>query len=392
VTIDFTSLSSVASLCDACSIIGCAYLAVETITVLYFPKPSCSVASPCEPVSVLKPLHGAEPDLSTRLSAFCTQAYAGDVQIVCGVRDDRDLAAQDVTRLMNVPLDEIELVVDARECGSNRKVSNLVNILRTAQHEILILSDSDIEVPCDYLARVVSELAHKEVGAVTCLYHGVAAAGAWSKQSALAINCHLLPNIVLAVRLGLAQPCFGATIALRRSMLRRIGGFERFADHLADDYAIGAAVRSAGYEVAIPAFSVGHLCNVDSLRALLAQELRAARTIKSINPLGYAGTLITHPFPFALIGFLLGASDAWLIAAAALALRVLLTSAIERVFYLPPQPYFLLPFRDLLSFFVFLLSFCGSRVNWRGLGYRVTAKGDLIADASELPARDSRPV
>ena len=118
-----------------------------------------------------------------------------------------------------------------------------------------------------------------------------AAKDVWTRLSALAINSQFLPQAITAVSLGLAKPCCGATIALRRSMLDRIGGFGALADVLADDHAIGVAVRSAGYEVVTAPFLVGHRCFEDSLRQLLRHQIRVARTIKSIDPIAYAGTI-----------------------------------------------------------------------------------------------------
>jgi len=144
--------------------------------------------------------------------------------------------------------------------GTNLKVSNLINMMPTALHPCIVLADSDIAVPPDYLLRIAAALDAPGIGAVTCLYHGVAGAGLWSKLSALAIDGHFLPNVLVGLRSGLAKPCFGSTIALRRSHLEDVGGFAAFADCLADDYAIGAALREKGLEIAVPRFLVGHSC------------------------------------------------------------------------------------------------------------------------------------
>lgn len=248
-----------------------------------------------------------------------------------------------------------------------------------------MIADSDMEVGPDYLANVVAELQRPGVGAVSCLYHGVSEAGIWSRHAALAINGHFLPSAVLALSLRLARPCFGSTIALRRGTLARIGGFEAFADCLADDYMIGAAVRSAGYAIAIPSFSIGHRCFEDSLRTLLAHELRAARTIRSLHPFGYCGAIITHPFPLALIGALCSNGNALLLAAISFACRGLLCRCVEYRFELPRQPYWLMPFRDLLSFAVFVSSFFGATVTWRGVSYHVSTGGRLAPERNSVP-------
>ncbi len=206
------------------------------------------------PVSILKPLYGDEPGLLENLATFCVQDYPAPFQIVCGVHDPDDTAVVTVERLRALyPGVDIKLVADARRHGSNAKVSNLINMLPSARHDLLVLSDSDIAVPPDYLRRVADALAQPGVGAVTCLYTGKPLGGLAAQLSAMGIDYHFLPNVVTGVSLGLAKPCFGSTIALDRVVLDQIGGLQSFASVLADDYEIGRAVRAKGLRVAIPA-------------------------------------------------------------------------------------------------------------------------------------------
>jgi ceramide glucosyltransferase len=376
-----------ASLCVAAAALGCIYLLTSCVALSTFAARRGATAYTPVPVTILKPLRGAEPCLSRRLSSFCRQAYSAPVQVICGVQDRADPAVA-IARLLAASPDAppFDLVIDGRAHGSNPKISNLINMLPAAQHDVLVMADSDMEVGPDYLARIVAELQQPGVGAVTCLYHGVPLSGRWSRHAALGINTHFLPNVVTALTLRLARPCFGSTIAISRSMLARIGGLATFADHLADDYEIGQAVRTAGHAVATPPFTVGHACFHERFRGLVAHELRAARTVRSIAPLGYAGAILTHPFALALIGTGLGGHHALFVAAVALACRAALCAWVERAFGLPPQPYWQIPSRDLLSFGVYIWSFFGMRVQWRGLRYRVAADGSLLSDRWEAQA------
>jgi ceramide glucosyltransferase len=247
-----------------------------------------------------------------------------------------------------------------------------------ARFETLVMCDSDVEVGPGYLAEVVATLEQPNVGAATFLYHGIAAEGVPSRLAALAINTHFLPQVVLALSLHLAQPCLGPTIAMRRQTLNEIGGLRAFADVLAEDYAIGKAVRDAGLKVAFASGSIGHVRFASGIWAMVSRELRVARTIKVIDPIGYAGTAILHPFAFALLGALLGASGAGTIMASALACRMLLCLAAQRAFRLAPQPYWLIPLYDLAAFAIYLASFAGSRVTWRRYKYRVASDGTLV--------------
>jgi ceramide glucosyltransferase len=300
------------------------------------------------------------------------------------VQDPDDPAVAVVRKVQAAcPAAAIDLKIDARLHGTNRKISNVVNMVTLARHPVIVLADSDIEVGSDYLAAVVGELQRPDVGLVTCLYHSLAGKKIAPQLARLAVDTHFLPNVVTAIRLGLASPCFGSTIALRLETLDRIGGFQAFADCLADDNAIGDAVAAAGEKIAMPSFTVGHACRQQTLREVLSDDLRWARTIRSIDPLGHFGALVvTHPLPFALIGAMFGAADGPLMIPIALICRLALCLCVERAFGIPRHPYWLIGLRDLLSFGVHVASFCGNAVAWRGYRYRVLDDGRLVEDSS----------
>src|SRR5262249_2150695 len=158
--------------------------------------------------------------------------------------------------------------------------------------------------------EIVATLDQPNVGAATFLYHGVAVDSVPARIAALAINTQFLPQVVTALRLRLAQPCLGPTIAIRRRVLDEIGGPHPLTDVLAEDHAIGKAVRDAGHVVAFATGSIGHVCFDSEVWTMLARQVRVARTIKVVDPIGYAGTVIAHPVTLALVGALLGASGA----------------------------------------------------------------------------------
>ncbi len=331
-------------------------------------------------VSILKPLHHEPHGLAQALETFCAQDYPGDIQLVFGVQDPDDPAAAIVRALAERhPAMDIQLIVDPRQHGHNRKVSNLINITAAARHDILIQSDADIHVSSDYVGRVVAALGQPGVGAVSCLYVGDGSVGLWSHLNAMTINYQFLPNAILGKTIGMADPCFGSTIALTRETLTRIGGFESVADLLADDYEIGRAVRGLGLAISIPPMLVVHDCTEPSLGALVEHEIRWARTVRIIDPAGYAGSLITNPLPLALIaGALLGLN--WpvvVLILAILGVRIALKLRIDAATGANAGPWRLIPLRDVLSFGVFLASFFGATVGWQGRRYRGGRDGAL---------------
>jgi ceramide glucosyltransferase len=393
------ALPFVAEICLSGAVIGCCYSVAAGIMTLAHARRTRRRTAPATepPVTILKPLCGAEPELFERLTAFCTQDYAGPVQIVFGVQAASDPAIAVVRRLQccfaHVP---IALQIDEREHGSNRKVSNLINMLPLAHHGILVFSDSDIVVGPDYLSDVVASLEGPTVGLVTCLYHGDAAESVASRIAALAINTWLLPQTVTALGLRAAHPCFGVTIAMRREMLDRIGGLHPFASVLADDYAIGAAVRQTGLELAVSRSLVGHVCPDCGAAATLSRLLRVARTIKLIEPVGYVGTILANPLALAFLALLLQARGAGAVVVFAVASRMILAICVQYAFGLPRQTYWLLPLHDLVAFAMYVVSFGGKTVTWRGYRYRVARDGTMIAEDAAtgppppyVPERDS---
>jgi ceramide glucosyltransferase len=197
----------------------------------------------------------------------------------------------------------------------------------------------------------------------------------------MAADDHFLPNALLGLALRLARPCVGATIALTRETLIRIGGFEAVANQLADDYAIGTAVREAGLRVVLPPMLVAHAFEEKSLSEVVRRELRWARTIFTVDPVGHVMSGFTHALPLALVGATLRGFDAVGLAAilSALACRLFLKYRLTREFDLPNPNYALLVARDVLSFAVYLGSFWSTRVSWRGQDFSVARDGTLLA-------------
>jgi ceramide glucosyltransferase len=380
---DDTLLLWLQNMCVAGAVLGCAYTLLAAFLVARFKHLIGRRAAVAEPVTLLKPLCGDEPGLTARLESFLAQDYAAPVQVVLGVQDRADPAIAAVEALREAhPQANIALEVNGRNHGSNRKVSNLANMAVRIRHGIVVLSDSDIDVGPGYLGGVIATLQQPGVGAVTCLYHGVVGApGLWPRMAALAINTQFLPNAVVAISLGLAKPCFGATIALRAETLKRLGGFPALADTLADDYALGEAVRAGGQEVAVAPGVVGHACFHASARELFLHQVRSARTIRTIDPVGYIGSIVTNPLPFALAALATGATGGVAALAAAIACRLLLCRGIEHSFGLSRQDYWLLPARDLFDFAVYTASFFAGKVSWKGYRYRVNQDGNLIEDS-----------
>jgi ceramide glucosyltransferase len=362
-----------------------AYLVGTAVAVMRFMRRPLPTPPERPAVSVMKPLHGAEPGLYENLRSFAEQEYPA-IQTVLGVNDPAASALPAARALISdLPCRDITLVVDKRANGSNRKVANLENMFEAARHDFLVLADSDMRVGRDYLAAVTAPLHDPGTGAVTCLYKGVSTGGKWSELGALHINFGFLPSALVAESLGLGGGCFGATVALRREPLQRIGGFTRLRDELADHPPIGAETRALGLAVVLSPYIVEARVHEPSFASLWRHELRWARTVRAVTPFGFAGSVLAHPTAIAALvaaatGFGLTASIFLVISCA---LRWATARATAHALGLPPAKPWLLPMRDALSFAVFVASFCGRTVFWRDQIFHVEASGRMTVDGDE---------
>ncbi len=320
-------------------------------------------------ITILKPLHGDEPLLEEALASFCSQSYP-NFQIVFGLHDAADPALHVIRRLCaRFPAVDIDVVIDPAQHGVNRKISNLINMYPRAKHDVIVMADSDIHAPADYLRQLASGLSQAGVGLVTTLYAGLGASGTLAARlGATQINHSFLPGALLARALG-REDCLGATMALRRETLESIGGLHALVHHLADDAVLGRLVTGGGGRVALAATLPATTVPEMRVGELFAHELRWGRTIQSLAPVGFAMSSLQYPLFWAALaagmsGFQPWATalfvGAWLARAAAMIgidACLGLTTAV---------PIWLLPLRDLLSVAVILASYGGREVAWRG--------------------------
>ena len=364
----------------ALSLAGALYTLLAASVIGRFAAASVPQGGELPPVTLLKPLHFDSTGLEEDLDTFLAQDYPAPIQIVFGVQHAADPAIAIVNHLKaRHPGIDIDLVIDPRRYGSNAKVCNLINMMEHAKHGVLVLSDSDIAVPRDYLRRVVGALHQPGVGAVTCPYTGRAGASAWSTLAAMGTNYEFLPNMVFGTWWGIADACLGSTIAVKRATLDMTGGFEAFSNYLADDYEMGRAIRHRGLRVSLLPLAVTHRCTEETLTDLFHHELRWSRTVRILRPVSHLGTLVTFPLPVALLALALlgGGAGGWAALAAALIARFVLRSRVEKAFGAASGPAWLLPIRDTLSLAVFFASFFGQKVAWRGSRLKVEPSGAM---------------
>jgi len=337
------------------------------------------------PVSILKPLKGEDPEMYESFRSHCQQKY-GAYEIIFGVSEENDPAVASVLRLQaEFPERAIRLVFCEKNLGSNTKVSNLAQMLPHAKYEHLLVNDSDIRVDADYLQNMMSPLNDPAVGLVTCLYRAKAGRGLGSRIESLSISTDFAAGVLAAQQLEGIGFGLGSTLAFRRSDLAAIGGFEAIADFLADDYELGHRIAALGRTVTLSdAIVETHLPSYDA-GEFWRHQLRWARTIRDSRPWGYLGLVFTFGIPWALAALIFsrGAAWAWALLAATLLMRgaaaIFVATFCLRDSEVVPWLW-LLPIRDCFALLIWLASFSGRTILWRGESF-VLKNGKLTRTA-----------
>ena len=340
------------------------------------------------PVSLLKPLKGTDPDIYESFRSHCLQDYL-EYEIIFGVNDPDDPAVASVQKLQReFPERRIQLVVSPNKLGANVKVSNLEHMLQAARYEHLLVNDSDIVVERDYLRRVIAPLADQNVGMVTCLYRGVAASTLGSQLESLGISTDFCPGVLVARQLeGGLRFGLGSTLAFRRTDLERIGGFRSIVDFLADDYELGRRIANLGWQVLLSDVVVETHLPAYDLRGFLAHQLRWARGVRDSRTGGYIGLATTYGLMWALLTLIASqtAPWSWAVLTVTVLLRLAMALAVGKSVLADRhllRHLWLLPVRDLVAVVVWIASFAGHTVTWRGDRFELK-KGRLTRIASK---------
>jgi len=334
------------------------------------------------PLTVLKPVRGADGDTYENLKSFVLQDYP-EYQVIFGIADPADPAVKVVESLIaEYPGLDLKLVIGGGRDCPNRKVGNLTGMYPHAKYGILVISDSDMRVGPGYLMAVAKGFSDQGVGLVTCPYRGAHPEDIGSALEALTIDTDFLPSVAVAERLEGLSFALGATMAVRREAIESIGGLDALGDFLADDYQLGNLVGSAGYKLKLSGYILDSVGRSESVGGFLAHQLRWGRTYRVCRPKGYFLSVLTKGTAFSV--FFLAASGfstaGWGVVAANLAVRFGLALFTEVRYVRGPgvlKFFWLLPVKDLLGFAIWLLSFTGSRVRWQDKCYIVGNDGRM---------------
>lgn len=342
------------------------------------------------PVTILKPIYGLDPELEENLRSFCRQDYP-DYQVIFGLQDKNDAAIPIVEKIINEMNGmDVSYVINPELHGTNHKISNLINIYPKAKHDYLLIADSDMRVPADYLTSVMTPFADRNTGAVTCLYSGSAKGKMVSSLNAMFINEWFLPSVLISNFLQPVKYCLGATMIVRRDILEKIGGLKALSNYLADDYMLGKLITGLGYKIFLSRFIVENVVEETSVKNLYTHELRWARTLKRVEPIGYMLTFLTDTFVMSLLmAFALyNMTDNLLwsvlpVLSVFTGRTVLHTRAAMITGSKNAGSIWMIPLRDILSFCIRMVSFTGNSIQWRNNSFCVDAAGVIHTEQKQ---------
>jgi ceramide glucosyltransferase len=341
------------------------------------------------PVSLLKPVHGAETGLEAHLATFFEQDYPKYEILFCARQLD-DLGLETARRVAaRYPHVPVQFLASGEPNIPNAKILSLECMAQRSQYGFLIISDSDVRVQCDYIRDVVAPFEDTRVGVVTCLYRGDAAQGGfWSRVEAAAMSVEMTAGVLVAEMLEGMKFALGPTMAIRRTCLEEIGGFLPMGDYCADDFLLGNRVAALGHTVVLSDHVIDHVILHESFWPSMQHQARWMKSTRFSRPKGHLGTALTFSVPFGVLTAIAACAlhkpaDALAALAWSIGSRMLLAAAVSRTVLREKSPWqsvLLYPVRDFLAIFFWIASYGSRRILWRNETY-VLQKGGRMRHA-----------
>ena len=338
------------------------------------------------PVTIFKPIHGAEEHLASNLESFLKQDYP-EYEVIFGVRDLQNPAARVAEEVRaRYPQVPTKTILSGHPLWPNAKVFSLAKMIAASSRSYFIISDSDVRVAPDFLHNTIPPLLDPEVGLVTCMYRGIPASDFWSWLEALGLSVEMSSGVMVADMMEGMRFALGPAMAVRRDAIDAIGGISAVADYYSDDFELGNRIWAQGYEVVLSHHIVRNVLTSRPPLRTMGDQLRWMKSTRYSRPAGHAGTGLTYSVPFGILGLIAGAAlGNWQLGVGLFALawvnRMIQSIAVGWGVARDPRAIWLCwlyPVRDFFGFVAWLLSYTSREFYWRGETYRFS-KGGTIA-------------
>ena len=350
-------------------------------------KAYASLPAKMPPVSVLKPVHGNEARMKENIESFFRQDYA-EYEILFAA-DEPDDPALPVIREIAARYPHIpsRILITGQPPWPNAPNYCFHRLTEIAAHDILVTSDSDVEVAPNYLRDVVTPLLDPKVGAVTCIFRGKSAGGICAALDAIGMSVEFTAGVLIANLLEGMKFGLGPTIALRKDSIGKIGGYEACREYLSNDFVVGNFIYKAGFKVVLSSHVVDHISPPMTLRQMWERQLRWAMGTRYSRPRGHLGTGLTFAVPYGILGLVAGALLGYPWLGIGLFIASVLNRMIECWFVGWTASHdrvargwvLLYPLRDLHGFIIWCASYLSKRSLWRDNNYVLLKGGRLVA-------------
>ena len=334
------------------------------------------------PITMLKPIYGLERNLERNLRSAFAQDYP-DYQVVLSVQRLDDPALPLLRSLeREYGPGRATVVAVQSEPVVNGKVQNLQNGLSAARHELIVISDSDVFTPPDYLRRIAAPFRDEKLGYVCTLYKAVDARSWYEQLELLTYNAEFIPSTVFAYMTGASGLCLGASVALHRKTLEAIGGLESLADYLVEDYELGRRILERGQRMVLLPYFVDLTVDLDSAKSWWRHQIYWDQNTRAARPMGFAASVLTRAVPFALLysGIRLFDPLGLSVFAAALMLRLATAACTAAMFRdkATLRALWLLPLRDIAGLLFWVLALGKRKFVWRGHEFELSSGGRIV--------------
>ena len=344
------------------------------------------------PVSNLKPIRGLDPEAYENFASFCRQDYPDYEVLFCVGKKDDPVVPVLEKLARDFPQRHIRILFGNHSRASNDKAAKLARLVSEAQHETLVISDSDVRARPDYLRTLVAPLADPKVGAVTCFYVPVEVKTLRESLQTMGMNSDFYAGVLVARQLDGMKFALGPTIATTRTRLAGFGGYQAIENRPADDVFVGRLIAQQGYEVVLVPYAIQTVPDFHSMPELLHKRLRWFVVMRHMRPWGHLGLLLTQGLPWTLaaiavhptLGVALGYLGAYLGLRVAMTWLIGIRGLREQALW---QKMWLIPLWDATAFFIWLASFGKNSFRWRDAEYAIR-DGQLVpvtANTAEKP-------